>query len=206
MLRIFLTLCILLHSSLATSVTTRRYSEGHSLKASNFHNSLTLNNRNGWTVLGDNFTLKHWTYIFKSRSDLESMLDQDNRQQLRNFVASQVFSICKMKNKSNHLCSIGRDFLQRAYIEEEVGVAYLQMALWMKRLDSEMRGDWFSFKNVETAANDYLNQYFDISMRLFKGFNSDGVLTYNAIPSRDLPVVVNLSERSLTIWSISLRD
>ena len=78
--------------------------------------------------------------------------------------------------------------------------------MWFYSIDLD---NWFTFEQAQKQTESYLD-FFPIGpdtteLRMFKGFVNDMVLT-GTISTVDLPVVVNRSEQSITIWSCELND
>ncbi|MCB9234965.1 MAG: hypothetical protein H6581_25145 [Bacteroidia bacterium] len=73
-------------------------------------------------------------------------------------------------------------------------------ALWFFRFDLYAG---FTFDQIQEVTESYLNFFpfrdNQIELRLFKGFQNQGLLSYESTVT-DLPVVVNFAEQRITLW------
>lgn len=97
--------------------------------------------------------------------------------------------------------------IRRAFLEcyPDGHLAALQLAFWFYLFD---RDNWFSFRQVREACEEYLNYHSQpnrgMEFRFLKGLED---LEINPLSrSNILPVVVNYAEQAITIWEATLND
>ena len=156
-----------------------------------------------------NFPLSHWSVKFDNTSTFQNLVN--DRYRLRNAVAERVLDIC-LEQVANadvaiddvELCYSARRFLREAWVQEDESgfVAAHRLATNFLDVDDD---NWFSFESVRDRSMDYLATG-NRRLRLYKGFNSVGVLVPGGIPVADLPVVIDMDEKTITIWAGTLYD
>ncbi len=177
------------------------WEEGTSQSAMGFQTSMTDPNQGG--ILLSNFSLKHWSYKFQDEDAFMKLIR--NRVDLRAFVADRVLEI-GLSNPDNDKgkCYSGKHFLDESWVEEEYSgfIAAYQYAITFMKLDED---NWYSFVMVHERTGDYLRKGYK-EFRLYKGFRHSGILATNGIDFTDLPVVIDLDEKTITLWSGELFD
>ncbi len=154
-------------------------------------------------ILYDNWPLTHWTVHFDDLANYESIVN--NRQNLRYFVAKRVLETCLDLGNDSGDCYSARSFLRNtSWVEEESSgfVGAFRLATTFISVDAD---NWFGFDAVSAKTMGYLSTG-DRELRLYKGFRSDGVLTNGGIDLGELPVVLDHSEQTITIWAAALYD
>ncbi len=169
-------------------------------------------------VLGSNFIFKHYSISFPNK---KVFLDTvDNEDNFRSCVIAQIRIISQnywdknayvnqyeyLKTKKD-TSKEEIDALNQRYIEvhPEITGSYA-FALWFYHFDYD---NWFSFQSVFEKVDSYLGDYFyfddRLEFRLFKGFKNAHVLC-DPVTVLDLPVVVNYSDQTVTIFTGQLND
>lgn len=157
------------------------------------------------TVLPDAFTLCHWSFDLEGEDAFLDLVDDPRR--FRAFVRERVVELAEGRGLASAAVQAATNPLTELYIDTH-GTGYggsLALALWFVGFDL---GESFTFEDVARAARDYLSggATWDArrELRVFKGFENDGVLA-DAITVVDLPVVVDYGSRTVTLWAGSLR-
>lgn len=158
------------------------------------------------TVLFDNWDLKYESTRFEKTSDFQSIVE--NECEFQKWVANRVGEICD-RNYGNYRAGIlASRTLEGKAIEvyESGNLGSYALAQWFYSFDLD---NWFTFEQVQKQTESYLDFFpkgpDQTELRLFKGFDNNMVLT-DALTVIDLPVVVNRSEQTITIWSCQLND
>jgi len=131
-----------------------------------------------------------------------------NRGALAEVVSEEVERIV-LERQGNPLAAfLAGELIQRSDIEwtDDSHQASLRLATWFYRFDAD---NWFGFQDMWEACDQYLNYYPEWPLRMetcfFRGFPNSGVLVDHISP-RDLPVVINFAERTITLWTSGLAD
>lgn len=101
-----------------------------------------------------------------------------------------------------------RHQLATTYVEpfESGFLGAYALGLWFLHFDED---NWFSLEAVHTKTRAYLASAATmeerLELRLFKGFDNR-VFVPEGVVVRDLPVVLNFAQRTLTLWTCRLDD
>lgn len=158
------------------------------------------------TVLFDNWDLQYDSTRFEDVTDFQKIVDDECN--FQTWVAQRVGEICE-RNYGNHRAGIlASRTLEGKPIEvyESGHLGSYALAMWFYTFDLD---NWFTFEQVQKQTETYLDFFpqgkDQTELRLFKGFENSMVLA-DAITVADLPVVVNRSEQTISIWSCQLND
>ncbi|MEL7119631.1 MAG: hypothetical protein AAFO07_09325 [Bacteroidota bacterium] len=151
-----------------------------------------------WTLTPHYFQLRqpHFSQLIKSPLALQE------------WVSQQVRQIVAKRHENYMLQILAEDHLKKCYIDhfEDAHYGAIAFAFWFYHFDAD---NWFSFERMRTHCETYLNHYPNaeqgLELILYKGFHTGGLLTKGITP-KDLPVVINRAEESITIWAIELFD
>lgn len=191
---------VIAFSSVATQAAAQSYwSWGESASANAFEHSLE-NPDDG--ILLDNWPVTHWTVHIQDADTFEGLVQ--NRYHLRNVVARRVLEICLEQERSPKACHAARSSLRRAWVEEDSSgfVGGYRLATTFISVDQD---NWFGFEQISQKTLDYLSVG-RRELRLYKGFRSTGVLDDGGLTLRDLPVVIDHDEQTITLWNANLFD
>jgi len=127
---------------------------------------------------------------------------------LKNYIAEEIKILCKERFNNQQAAEIASRTLDTTYIErfEDAHLASYAFAFWLYKLDMD---NWFSFEKVRLKSELYFstnpNHNDRLELVMFKGFNNTNVLN-QPLNTKDLPVVINHAENSISIWSAQLND
>lgn len=163
-------------------------------KAQAFLKAMYSNN-----VIFSNFVLKVYSYHFKD--DLNFIEKVDNSVYFRKMISNHIRNICIDRFSDQEKCENRSKEVYDLYIENFSSglLGSYAFALWFMHFDED---NWFSFDAVHEQTRQYLDS---TELRLFKGFDNDGMLT-TSITVLDLPVVINYEEKTVSIWTGELND
>jgi hypothetical protein len=151
-------------------------------------------------VLHSNYTLRSYSYLFTDGDELPEVLSSTNK--LRGFLAERVYNYCLLHSQVPGHCENGSEALRNAQVTQfdEQG-APTGLAGWIYDLDGD---NWFGFDDVLAQTATYLKSG-RREFRLLRGFDPDGVLSEGLL-QKDLPMVVDYDERTITVWTLRLED
>lgn len=163
-------------------------------KAQAFLEAMYSNN-----IILDNFTLKVYSYHFNDKDEFIKITGSASI--FRGMISSIISNICTDKFGNQEKCERRSRKIYDLYIEEFSSgfLGSYAFALWFMHFDGD---NWFSFDAVHEQARQYLDS---TELRLFKGFDNDGMLTM-PVTVLDLPVVINYEEKTVSIWTGELND
>lgn len=155
-------------------------------------------------VLPESFALSAWSFGFDQARDFERVVEDPSR--FRTFVRERVVEIAEKRGLPEPAVVGAADLLEDLYLDvhESGHTGSLALALWFMGFD---QGESMDFLDVATRARAWL-EAFDTwehrrELRLFKGFENDGVLA-EPITVVDLPVIVDHGARTITLLAGSL--
>ncbi|MCB0569780.1 MAG: hypothetical protein KDC66_08465 [Phaeodactylibacter sp.] len=157
-------------------------------------------------VILDNWELEYYSTHFEDEASFQEVIGAQSA--LAQWTALQVEQLSNEKFSNSKAAELAGELIRRAYIDSYANPHYgaIALAFWFYQFDAD---NWFSFEQVRKEAEKYLGYYPDwdnrLELHLFKGFEYGGVLA-RAITGQGLPVVVNYSERRVTIWVAQLND
>lgn len=163
-------------------------------KAQAFLKSMYSNN-----VIFGNFVLKVYSYHFKDALNFTERVNDSIY--FRGMVSNHIRNICIDRFSDQEKCENRSKEIYHLYIEDFSSglLGSYAFALWFMHFDED---NWFSFDAVHEQTRKYLDS---TELRLFKGFDNDGMLTI-PVTVLDLPVVINNEEKTVSIWTGELND
>jgi len=155
-------------------------------------------------VINENFELEYFTFKIQNKSQFSEIIESEKR--FREFICQKVCEIHK-KKKLEKRCEDIKKMILKAYLEkfESEFLAAYAFAFWFMKFDED---NWFEFMQVCEVCESYFTSPSGENLkelRLFKGFVNEGY-TVPPLSVLDLPVVVDKSEKSITIWICRLND
>jgi hypothetical protein len=151
-------------------------------------------------VLQKNYTLASYSYLFTNADELPEVLSSSNK--LRGFIADRVYDYCLLHSQVPGHCENGAEALRGASVTQyDDQAAASGLAGWIYDLDGD---NWFDFDQVLSQTTRYLSPG-RRELRVLQGFDPDGVLAQGLL-QKDLPMVVDFDERTITIWTLRLED
>jgi hypothetical protein len=151
-------------------------------------------------VLPENYTIRHYSYVFPNSDDFQLLLS--SFRDFKGFVGAKVLDICLKQARSRKRCEAAAGNLLNAYVEVLEGpVAAITFASWLYRLDGD---NWFDYDAAHKVTVPYVASD-ERKLFLVKGWRPDKVLV-SKLTERDLPVVIDLKEKTFTIWTSELDD
>jgi hypothetical protein len=155
--------------------------------------------------LAPGLAAKRWSFSFDDETSFLEVANDPDR--FRGFVRERCVEIAEARGVAGAAVSAGT----RAMLEQHVEVhptgftGSLAFALWWVGFD---QGESSDFGQLAELARAYLtSEPFENrrELRIFKGFDNDGVLADPwTVP--DLPVVVDYGARIVTLWAASLEE
>jgi hypothetical protein len=151
-------------------------------------------------VLPENYTVQHYSFVFPNSDDFQFLLS--SFRDFKGFVAAKVLDVCLQQGRSRRRCEAAAGNLLNSYVEVSEGsVASITFASWLYRLDGD---NWFDYDSAQKVTLPYVASD-ERKLLLVKGWRPDKVLV-SKLTERDLPVVADLKEKTLTIWTNELDD
>jgi hypothetical protein len=151
-------------------------------------------------VFHDNFEFRAFSFKFSSLEILRGLTE--SLPSLRIFVANRATEICRTSTITLKSCNRASVEVEGATLEKTFGVgAAAELGLWFYRLDGE---NWFSLDDAHRQTELYFHRGVK-ELFLFKGFNPEGILV-EPLTNRELPVVVDYAEQTITILTLQLND
>jgi hypothetical protein len=151
-------------------------------------------------VLPESYTVQHYSFVFTNSDELQLLMS--SFRDFKGFIGAKVLDLCLVQARSRKRCEAAAGNLLNAYVEVSEGdVASIVMASWLYRLDGD---NWFDYDAARQATVPYLNEP-NRKLYVIKGWRPDKVLV-DKLTERDLPVVIDWNEKSLTIWTNQLDD
>jgi hypothetical protein len=157
-------------------------------------------------LMDENWQIDNHTIHWGSRDEFMEVVEDP--QTFHSWLAEELGSLAAMRFGVAHptaeACKRLDTSALTTYTSGHLG-AYA-LALWFYNFDQD---NWFSFEEMLAETNLYLDfmPFMEerIELRFFHGFENQDLLV-QGLSVRDLPVVVNYSENSVTIWSAHLLD
>jgi hypothetical protein len=159
-----------------------------------YHRALT------GTVIPSNYLVHHYSYLFSNSEELRLLLG--SFRDFKGFIGSSVLDLCLQQGRSHKRCEAAVGTLLNTYVEVLEGdVAAMALAAWFYRLDGN---NWFNYDSAYKVTLPYL-QNDARKLYVLKGWRPDKVLV-DKLTERDLPVVVDMTEKTVTFWTNELED
>jgi hypothetical protein len=160
------------------------------------------------TIFESNWPLEYFRFPIEGQADFEAIANDPNA--LRTFILAKVNEVCDERNVQDADRASMVNELQNAYIDpytNSTSEASYAFSLWFYRFDAD---NWFSWERIVEQTTDYFehnmfNYPWMMDFYLFKGFQNRGIIL-SGISAKDLPVVVNWSEQSISFWISELYD
>ena len=149
--------------------------------------------------LEDNFDVLHYTR--KYTDDEEFTAIQRNPAILRKEVGEMLVEIAARDFNNSSLSKLARHLVSEAYVDtyHHTEIAKYVWAVWFYAIAFD---DWFSFDQIQGEIEQYLNEYWgpggDITFSIFRGAQAYNVWG----ETDDLPISLNTTELSLTLWQV----
>ena len=156
-------------------------------------------------VLYENFELDYVSMDLEDTSDLEYNR-HSSPERLRTILTESLDTWLPTETSTENKAKLV-DEIQTCHIDSYSNSAEADTyawALWFYLFDAD---NWFTFDQVRLPISRYLGGYFygdEQSFHLLKGVSNG--LFQSGITPKDLPVVVNHDEKTLTVWSGQLFD
>jgi len=156
-------------------------------------------------VLPEGFRLSCWSFDADDPEAFTELVDDPVR--FRVFVRERVIELAEERGLATAAVQASAGLIPDLYVDvQEAGATgALAFALWFLSFD---QGESFTAQDVIDAVGPYLSGFQTWAerreVRVFKGFENDGVLA-GPITVVDLPVVVDYGARTVTLWAGSLR-
>ncbi len=157
-------------------------------------------------VLLENWILLHDTTTITPKAEFLDTVD--NECNFRTYISHELKRICQERFQNQQAAKLAERTLDGKYLErfEDAHLGSYPFAFWFYKIDMD---NWFSFDTVRAKTEAYLSTYIAsnhrLELRFFKGFNNSNILN-TPLNTKDLPVVVNYAEQSISIWSAQLND
>ena len=156
-------------------------------------------------VLPEGFSLCCWSFDFPDSDDFIELVDDPVR--FRVFVRERVIELALARGVAQEAAQAVAGLLNELFVDvhETGATGSLALALWFMGFD---QGESFAAADVIDVVGGYLSA-FDTwderrEVRVFKGFENDGVLA-DPVTVTDLPVIVDHGAQTITLWAGSLR-
>jgi hypothetical protein len=160
--------------------------------------SLKMNlSQNG---LGKNFILQHYTFSLGNNFVIPQSAQEAKL--LGDFVASRTSEICLARGKPKSLCNTLQSSIRTSHIYIHTGSGASSIfANWLNSVDDN---NWFYPNQLQPA----IEPYFSVNSRqlfFFSDGNPENSLV-EPVTTKGIPVMVDSSDNSITIWTIQLND
>jgi len=156
-------------------------------------------------IYKENWPVEYFSFPIKDKKTFQTIANNDG--ELRAFVSSSISKISRSKRVKSAAHEAMVEQVESAYIDSyQNGTeeALIAMALWFYRFDAD---NWFSFDQMLMATRGYFDYHsvpvWEMNLKFFKGFEHR---ILNGSTPKDLPVVVNHPEKTITIWTAALND
>lgn len=158
------------------------------------------------TIFQENWTLEFSRTTFESQEFNELVRDEVA---FRAWVVEKVREIGVSRGVSEEQEAKMTGNLLTTYIDSYSNVIPAPgyaLALWFYEFDAD---NWFGWEQIQKQTDSYFSYHlgypWEMELRLFKGFQQQGIIRAGIAPD-DLPVVVNWPEKSIAIWFSALYD
>ncbi|MFK7797737.1 MAG: hypothetical protein AB8E82_09795 [Aureispira sp.] len=159
-------------------------------------------------TLQENWPIAYFRYTIQDSTLFEQTVNDPNS--LRIFVLNKVLA----EGQANAVPEV-----EQEQMLEEVAMAYIDtysnstpaaayaLALWFYQFDAD---NWFSWEQIQAQTIAYFEHNMQthpwmMDLHLLKGFVNRGILK-PGVSAKDLPVVVNWAEQSISFWVSALYD
>ena len=160
------------------------------------------------TIYQDNWPLEYFRFPIEDKNTFLAIAQ--NKDNLRQFIIEKVGEVSSERNviaakKDAMIADVSEAYIDN-YSNSTPAAAYA-LALWFYEFDAD---NWFSWERIQEQTS----QYFDynantypwfMDLYFFKGFTNRGIISPGLSP-KDLPVVINWVEQSITFWVSALYD
>lgn len=160
------------------------------------------------TIYQDNWPLEYFRFEIEDKNSFLSIVQ--NNDNLRQFIIEKVGEVSAERNVNPSKSDAMIADISNAYMDDYSNsspTAAYALALWFYKFDAD---NWFSWERIQEQTI----QYFDynsntypwfMNLHLFKGFTNRGIIS-PGLSSKDLPVIVNWAEQTITFWVSALYD
>jgi hypothetical protein len=151
-------------------------------------------------VLSENFEITPYSYQIDDVAFYNAISTQT--QSLTSFVAQRIHDICMSQNRPPKSCNrASQKLFHTPFVRFSDAAATDQLSNWIYSIDGD---NWYQFQPMREVVENYLNTP-QHELVFFPNFNPEGVLV-NDLSTEGQAVVFNHTTRSVTIWTINLRD
>jgi hypothetical protein len=160
------------------------------------------------TIYETNWPLEYFRYELPDAAAFNALANDVTA--LRTFVIDKVQTESTAKGLPSSATNQMVQELQSAYPDYYSNGSYeaaYALALWFYRFDAD---NWFSWARIQEQTTAYFDYHmggnpWQMDLYLFKGFVNRGLVP-PGISAKDLPIVVNRAEQSVTFWISALYD
>lgn len=160
------------------------------------------------TIYENNWPLEYFRFQIEEQDVFtDTVQNEDN---LRQFVLGKVAEVASERqvsqaNQDAMLAEISNAYMDD-YSNSTTAAAYA-FALWFYEFDAD---NWFSWERIQEQTIQYFEYNYNtypwfMHLYFFKGFTNRGIISPGITP-KDLPVVVNWAEQTITFWISTLYD
>ena len=157
-------------------------------------------------IIMDNWVLTDHTVFFDNEAAFLRVVNDTSN--FKEWVGYQV-ELMQQAYPGRYADPKAKGLLVQKSFMEVFAIAHygaIAFAFYFYQFDAD---NWFSFDSVRQECEKYLsyntaNRY-RLELRMFKGFNAEGLRATSTIQGT-LPVVVNYGEKSIALWNAQLND
>jgi len=155
-------------------------------------------------LLGSNWDFNHYSRSYASQEEFEEIVEHPVY--FMEEVGDMLREVAEEMFEEKAAAQLAPLLTKGVYVDtyHTTDFAQYAWALWFYQFDSD---NWFSFERVREQISAYLGLYFwaaeEIQLRLLRGF--DGKTIWPAAHDT-LPVTINSTEMTISIWQAQLFD
>ncbi len=152
------------------------------------------------SILSHNYLLNHYSYALANAADVGVIVSRSG--EFKKFVSGKVQDICLSQNRPEEECRSASQKMRVSAVEVwDNQDASFVLANWLYKLDGE---NWYYFSDLQRKTSSYFEGG---TRKLFvvKGWDAGGVLA-NGLTVPDFPVVVDIRDNTVTLWTNELND
>ena len=159
-------------------------------------------------IYRENWPLEFFRFTFDAADQFQELVQDEEL--FRVYVCDRLEQLCSEREVAEDTCRPMLEALATAYIDtysNSTPAPAYALALWFYEFDAD---NWFSWERIQEQTERYINFHMDsnnweMELRFFRGVQQAGIIPVGITPT-DLPVMVNMPERAITIWFSTLYD
>lgn len=163
---------------------------------------------NSGTIYQNNWPLEYFRFEFTDETSFTTLAQDAG--QLRQFIITKLTEVSLERQVNTADTQLMQTELANAYMDHYTNntpEAAYAFALWFYKFDAD---NWFSWEDIQQQTIGYfdynMNSYpWMMDLYFFKGFTNRGIIN-PGISAKDLPVVVNWAEQTVSFWISELYD